>query len=76
MHDLKVMLSDNVKARQMDSDGTYRKKKQDGTPVNAQETFMKEAVNARRPSPAGKKGKAVPVFESVWRILEKEKIKC
>ena len=70
MHDLKVMLADNVKARQMDSDGTYRKKKQDGTPVNAQETFMKEAVNARRPSPADKKGRRSlfsRVFGGFWK---------
>ena len=70
MHDLKVMLADNVKARQMDSDGTYRKKKQDGTPVNAQETFMKDAVNARRPSPADKKGRRSlfsRVFGGFWK---------
>ena len=51
IHDLKVMLSDNVKAREMTSDGTYRKKNTGETAVNAQETFMKEAINARRPSP-------------------------
>ena len=50
IHDLKGMLSDNVKARQMDSTGAYRKKKQDAALVNAQETFMKEALNARRPA--------------------------
>ena len=51
IHDLKVMLSDNVKARKMTSDGTYRKKNTGEKAVNAQETFMKEAINARRPSP-------------------------
>lgn len=51
IHDLKVMLSDNVKAREMTSDGTYRKKEAGEKAVNAQETFMKEAINARRPSP-------------------------
>lgn len=50
LHDLKVMLSDNVKAREMTSDGTYRKKEAGEKAVNAQETFMKEAINARRPS--------------------------
>ena len=50
IHDLKVMLSDNVKAREMTSDGTYRKKNTGEKAVNAQETFMKEAINARRPS--------------------------
>ena len=39
------MLSDNVKARAMTSDGTYVKKPvEDGASlVNAQETFMREA---------------------------------
>ena len=58
MHDLNVMLSDNVKARKMLSDGTYRKKVQGDRIVNAQETFMKEALNARRPAgPVHKKEK-------------------
>ena len=51
MHDLRVMLADNVKARQMDPTGEYRKKPVSGERVNAQETFMKEALNARRPRP-------------------------
>ena len=50
IHYLKIMLSDNVKAREMASDGTYRKKPAGEKPVNAQETFMKEAMNARRPA--------------------------
>lgn len=52
MHDLNVMLADNVKARKMLSDGTYRKKVQGDRCVNAQEIFMKEALNARRPAAA------------------------
>lgn len=54
IRDLKVMLADNVKARQMGRDGTYRKKKKEGVPVNAQETFMKDALNARRPAAPGR----------------------
>ena len=74
MHDLKVMLADNVKARQMDSDGTYRKKKQDGTPVNAQETFMKEAINARRPSPYVRKKERNSLLNRLFRLFgRKEK---
>ena len=72
MHDLKVMLSDNVKARQMDSNGTYKKKKQEGAPVNAQETFMKEALNARRPSAADQKEER-SLLERVFRRLWKKK---
>ena len=47
-HQLHVMLSDNVKARAMTSDGTYVKKPvEDGASlVNAQETFMREASQA------------------------------
>ena len=37
MHDLKVMLADNVKARQMDRNGLYQKKPVTGERVNAQE---------------------------------------
>ena len=48
------MLSDNVKARAMTSDGTYVKKPvEDGASlVNAQETFMREASQAKRPAAA------------------------
>ena len=73
IRDLRVMLSDNVKARRMASDGTYRKKKQDGEPVNAQETFMKTALNARRPSaPAANKPEKMPVFERVRKMFRKK----
>ena len=53
-HQLHVMLSDNVKARAMTSDGTYVKKPvEDGASlVNAQETFMREASQAKRPAAA------------------------
>lgn len=57
IRDLDIMLADNVKAREMLPDGTYRKKGK-GEPVNAQETFMKEAVSARnRVTPADEKEK-------------------
>lgn len=73
MHDLKVMLSDNVKARQMDSDGTYRKKKQEGTLINAQETFMKEALNARRPASSSHKKEKGTFLVRVFGIFRKRK---
>mgnify|MGYP005765795417 FL=1 len=72
MRDLRVMLSDNVKARQMGSDGTYRKKKQDGEPVNAQETFMKAALNARRPTAVVNKPEKTPIFDWVRKIFRKK----
>lgn len=49
VNDLNIMLADNVKARQMISDGTYIKKNAEGTKVCAQEEFMKRALNAERP---------------------------
>ena len=49
-HCMKVMLSDNLKAREMMPDGTYRKKESGGEPSDAQAVFMREALNARRPA--------------------------
>ncbi len=72
IRDLRVMLSDNVKARQMGSDGAYRKKKQDGAPVNAQETFMKDALNARRPAASVNKPEKTPFFDRVRKIFRKK----
>lgn len=46
-HMLKVMLADNVKARELQSDGTYKKKPKEGNRVCAQEYFMKEAITQR-----------------------------
>ena len=46
-HLLKVMLSDNVKARILTSDGTYKKKEMREREVNAQEVFMREALQER-----------------------------
>lgn len=49
---LDVQLRDTVKARELCSDGTYRKKT--GAPVNAQETFM--AAAAEKAARAGREG--------------------
>ncbi len=46
LHCLEVMLQDNVKARVMQSDGTYQRKPQGETKINSQEVFMKEALRA------------------------------
>ena len=49
-HDLKVMLSDNVKARIMQKDGTYTKRvtgeKMAGKAIDSQAVFMEEAIKA------------------------------
>ena len=74
IHDLKVMLSDNVKAREMTSDGTYRKKEAGEKAVNAQETFMKEAINARRPSPHIRKKEKKSLLNRIFGLFgRKEK---
>jgi len=45
---LNIMLADNVKARVMQSDGTYKKKEQTEKRISAQEVFMKEALHTKR----------------------------
>jgi polyphosphate kinase len=57
VRDLQIMLADNVKARQMQSDGTYRKIPVEGKAVCAQEEFMKRALRAERPKARPEKKK-------------------
>ena len=45
-HYLKVMLSDNVKLRVLESEGVYAKREQSDKAINAQEIFMKEVLEA------------------------------
>lgn len=47
VNSLNLMLRDNVKARVIQSDGTYKKKAITGEAVNCQEIFMKEALSAK-----------------------------
>ena len=71
IHDLNIMLSDNVKARKMLSDGTYRKVTRGPEPVNAQAAFMKEALNARRPSAAAGTKEKPSSFSRLLGIFRK-----
>lgn len=48
-HMLKIMLADNVKARELKSDGKYYKKEKGTSKVNFQEYFMREAITVRHP---------------------------
>ena len=48
-HMLKIMLADNVKARELKSDGKYYMKEKGTSKVNSQEYFMREAINVRHP---------------------------
>lgn len=48
-HMLKIMLMDNVKARELKSDGKYYMKEKGTSKVNSQEYFMREAITVRHP---------------------------
>ena len=48
-HMMKIMLADNVKARELKSDGKYYKKEKGTSKVNSQEYFMREAITVRHP---------------------------
>ena len=48
-HMLKIMLADNVKARELKSDGKYYMKEKGTSKVNFQEYFMREAITVRHP---------------------------
>lgn len=48
-HMLKIMLTDNVKARELKSDGKYYMKVKGTSKVNSQEYFMREAITVRHP---------------------------
>lgn len=48
-HMLKIMLADNVKARELKSDGKYYMKEKGTSKVNSQEYFMREAIIVRHP---------------------------
>lgn len=56
-HYLKVMLSDNIKARVLQRDGTYQKREQTEPFVDSQAVFMEEALqNSRKPADPKKAG--------------------
>ena len=48
-HMLKIMLADNVKARELKSDGKYYMKEKGTSKVNSHEYFMREAITVRHP---------------------------
>ena len=48
-HMLKIMLADNVKARELKSDGKYYMIEKGTSKVNSQEYFMREAITVRHP---------------------------
>ena len=57
--EIKIMLSDNVKGRFLQKDGTYIKKPAGGVPVDSQQVFMERALRATKPK--------APVKKSFWK---------
>ena len=66
VRNLNTMLADNVKARVMQSDGTYKKKAVGEKKICSQEVFMKEALNAKRPERIEEKE---PFFARLRRVF-------
>lgn len=54
-HYMRVMLSDNVKARVLQSDGSFCKKNEEKPPIDSQAVFMEEAIHAKRSAPVKEK---------------------
>lgn len=66
-HILKVMLTDNVKARVLKEDGSYEKKEQTEPLIDSQAVFMQEALHARRQEPKA----SVTFLEKFKKIFRK-----
>ena len=63
VHMLEIMLEDNQKARELQSDGSYKKKEKGTKKVCAQEYFMKEALTVKRPKKADEAGLWVRILK-------------
>lgn len=66
-HYLKVMLSDNVKARVLQSNGKYRKKEQKEPYTDSQAVFMEEAVYATPAVHVQERGNILRRLERLFR---------
>ena len=64
---LQIMLTDNVKARELQSDGTFHRREQEGMRICTQEHFMQEALTTRRPRPSTEVG----FMQRLKRIFQK-----
>ncbi|MDO4474676.1 MAG: polyphosphate kinase 1 [Eubacteriales bacterium] len=67
-HYLNVMLNDNVKIRELKSDGIYVKKEQGGRQIHAQEIFMHEAMNVER---IVKDSERPSLFQMLLKLIKK-----
>lgn len=66
-HYLKIMLGDNIKARVLQRDGSYRKKEQSEPFIDSQAVFMEEALQAVRNEPEEKKESLAARIRSLFR---------
>lgn len=68
-HYLEIMLKDNIKARVLQSDGTYRKRRLVEPFIDSQAVFMDEAIKAKQhPEPVTKK---TSIFHGLKNIFRK-----
>ena len=67
-HMLKIMLMDNVKARELKSDGKYYMKEKGTSKVNSQEYFMREAITVRHPEGRTKQS----FVDKIWKIFRRK----
>ena len=67
-HMLKIMLADNVKARELKSDGKYYMKEKGTSKVNSQEYFMREAITVRHPEGRTKQS----FVDKIWKIFRRK----
>jgi len=63
-----TMLSDNVKARVLGSDGKYRRKEQKEPYIDSQNVFMQEALQAKPPQEVPKK---IGLLKRIGRIFSR-----
>lgn len=66
-HYLKIMLEDNIKARVLQRDGSYRKKEQSEPFIDSQAVFMEEALQAARKEPEEKKESLAARIRSLFQ---------
>lgn len=72
-HYLRVMLSDNVKARVLQSNGKYRKKEQKEPLIDSQAVFMQEALQAKPEAPVRETGilEKIGVFGKIGKLFRR-----
>ena len=63
-----TMLSDNVKARVLGSDGKYRRKEQKEPYIDSQNVFMQEALQAKPPQELPEK---IGLLKKIKRIFHR-----